>query len=288
MADDEQQDAEKGKGKHQDKDQRKQESGQQGNEKQGGSQRQTRQSQKNTTPSPGASRPYIQIARALFGEYIGTMILTFAAAGPLVMGVAAGHPLSQISRLLPQGFMVAALIYVLGNVSGAHLNPAVTFAFWVRRDFPWWLVPGYWLAQLLGGFSTGAYLYLVFGQVNAVGSDLPSKHLSQWVAMVTEAALTTILVLVILATAHEHKLIGLNAALAVGLALAALGVIASPVSGASMNPARSFGPAVFGHALHYIWIYTVGPMTGSFLACGIEWGLRGGTNPDAQKVAQGL
>jgi aquaporin Z len=225
--------------------------------------------------------------RRLFAECLGTALLTLVAAGGDVIGAATHSPLSQSARVVAPGLLVMALIYTIGDVSGAHLNPAVTLAFTLRSDFPWRHVFAYWLAQFTGAIAAAGFLRLVFGPVGHLGATLPAPALGPWPALAMEVVLTMLLVTVILGTAHETRLVGHNAALAVGGTIALAGLFASPVSGASMNPARSLGPALIGGQLGSVWIYFVGPLAGALLAAGVAWILHGPTNPAAIRAARG-
>jgi aquaporin Z len=228
-----------------------------------------------------------QAWRRLFAELLGTFLLTLVAAGADVIGAATGRPADSFARYVAPALLVVAMIYTIGNVSGAHLNPAVTLAFSLRRDFPWRAVLGYWGAQLIGSVLAALFLLMVFGAKAHLGATIPSPRTGDGAALVTEIALTTMLVTVILGTAHNERLVGHNAALAVGGTIAMAGLFAGPVSGASMNPARSFGPALFGGALGSYWIYLLGPVIGALIAVGMAWILRGGHSAAAIKAATG-
>ncbi|HEV7126346.1 MAG TPA: aquaporin [Ktedonobacterales bacterium] len=225
--------------------------------------------------------------RRLFAELLGTFLLTFVAAGGDVIGAATGQSLGQPAKVVAPGLLVMAMIYTLGDVSGAHLNPGVTLAFTLRGDFPWKRVPGYVIAQFLGAILASVLLRLLFGNVGHLGATRPNPALGPLPALVMEIVLTTLLVTVILGTAHNARLTGHNAALAVGGTIALAGLFASPISGASMNSARSLGPALVGGDLSTIWIYFVGPLAGALLAAGIAWILHGPTTPDAIRAASG-
>ena len=157
-------------------------------------------------------------------------------------------------------------IYAIGDASGAHLNPAVSLAFAVRGLFPWaWLAP-YWLAQALGAIAGAGIVRWLYGDV-AAGVSTP--HVPILTALAVEVALTTILVTVILGTADRARVVGPNAAIAVGATIASMGLIALPIDGASMNPARSFGPAVVAGQWQDLGIYLVGPVIGALLAVAV-------------------
>jgi aquaporin Z len=225
--------------------------------------------------------------RRLFAELLGTALLTLVAAGADVIGAASHMPPGQSARVVAPGLLVMALIYTLGDVSGAHLNPVVTLAFTLRGDFPWRRVPGYWLAQFVGAILAASFLRVAFGDVAHLGTTLPARGVGPLPAVLMELVLTTLLVTVILGTAHNSRLVGHNAALAVGGTIAAAGLFAGSVSGASMNPARSLGPALLSSNLGTIWIYVVGPLAGALLASGIAWILHGPTTPEAILAAGG-
>jgi aquaporin Z len=178
-----------------------------------------------------------------------------------------------------------AMIYTVGNLSGAHFNPVVTLAFAVRRDFPWHRLPGYWLAQLVGAVLAALLLRSLFGLAGHLGETLP--HDGSITSLILEIVLTFMLLTVILGTATNHKLVGHNAALAVGGMITLTGMFAAPLSGASMNPARSLGPFLVAGQLGDAWIYTVGPFVGGLLTVGVAWLLRGGTTRYAVDAATG-
>ncbi len=204
--------------------------------------------------------------RRLFAEVVGTFALTLTAAGGEVIGALSRGEVSPGARAVAPGLVVMALIYAIGNVSGAHFNPAVTFAFALRRAFPWKQVPGYWAAQAVGSVAAALLLRALFGVVKDLGATEP--HHGTAAALALETVLTWLLVLVILGTATRHQLIGPHAAVAVGGTIALCGLFAGPVSGASMNPARSLGPAVVAGAPAELWIYLAGPFAGAALAVG--------------------
>jgi aquaporin Z len=183
--------------------------------------------------------------------------------------------------------MVMAITFFMGTISGAHLNPAVTLAFAVRGNFPWIRVPGYTAAQVVGAVLAAALLQVMFGGI-LNGATEPTPDVSPWVAVVTEALLTLGLVSVILGTASGARNIGTNGALAVGGYIGLVSVWAAPVTGASMNPARSFAPMLVGGDLTHYWIYLVGPLVGAMVAVGFEWILRGKATKAGADAAQGI
>lgn len=225
--------------------------------------------------------------RRLCAELLGTFLLTLVAAGADVIGATTGHPADSLARYVAPALLVMAMIYTIGNVSGAHLNPVVTLAFSLRRDFPWGRVLGYWGAQMAGSLLAALFLLVVFGDAAHLGATMPNPRTGDGAALVTEIVLTALLVTVVLGTAHNQRLVGHNAAFAVAGTIALAGLFAGPVSGASLNPARSFGPALLGGALGSYWIYLVGPFTGALLAAGMAWILRGSHSPAAVAAATG-
>ena len=181
--------------------------------------------------------------RRLFSEVWGTFLLVLVAAGGGVIGAEAyGGGLTLAMKALAPGVMVLGIIFFMGTISGAHLNPAVTLAFAVRGNFPWLRVPGYIVAQLIGAVLASLFLQGMYGHV-INGATEPAHGVKLWVAMLTEAVLTLGLVSVILGTASGARNVGINGALAIGGYIGLVSVWAAPVTGASMNPTRSFAPS---------------------------------------------
>lgn len=225
--------------------------------------------------------------RRLFSEVLGTFMLVLVAAGGGLLH--AKGEISLTAAVVAPGLMVMAIILFMGAVSGAHLNPAVSLAFAVRGDFPWRRVPGYIVVQLLGATLACLFLLAVFGNVEQLGATLPGPGYHDWQALLMEIALTGVLVSVILGTASAAQNVGTIGALGVGGYIALAGLWAAPVSGVSMNPARSFGPAlVSGHWTSY-WVYVVGPLVGAAIAVGCAWILRGrGGDPISHAAGSGV
>jgi aquaporin Z len=171
--------------------------------------------------------------------------------------------------------MVMGIILFMGAVSGAHLNPAVSIAFATRGDFPWRRVPGYIIVQLIGATIACLFLWAVLGKVGGLGATEPGAGIDNWQAMLIEFILTVGLVSVILGTASAAQNVGALSAVAVGGYIILAGLWSSPISGASMNPARSFGPDLANGDFTNYWLYLVGPIAGAVTACGIAWILRG-------------
>ena len=211
--------------------------------------------------------------RRLFSELLGTFALVLAASGGGLL-----HGKGQISlaaAVVAPGLMVMAIILFMGAVSGAHLNPGVSLAFALRGDFPWKRVPGYIVIQLAGATLACLFLRLVFGNVEHLGATLPGPGYKPWQALLMEIALTVLLVSVILGTASAAQNVGAIAALGVGGYIALAGLWAAPVSGVSMNSARSFGLALVSGDWTDYWVYVVGPITGALIAVGFAFVLRG-------------
>jgi aquaporin Z len=227
-------------------------------------------------------------SRRLVAEVFGTFLLVLAGAGAAVVGAASHGAISRSAAMAAPGLMVMAIILFMGNVSGAHLNPAVTFAFALRRDFPWNRVPGYVVAQLAGAVLACSFLWLVFGKVGLLGATEPGAGISDWQAVSVELVLTLGLASTILGTASRAQNIGHLSAVAVGGYIVLAGLWSSPISGASMNPARSFAPdLVLGHFDHF-WVYVAGPGIGAAIAVGVAWLLRGpGGDAQAAQTARG-
>jgi MIP family channel proteins len=223
-------------------------------------------------------------SRRVLAELFGTFALTLSAAGADVIASLSGE-VNHVARTVAPGLVVMALIYALGENSGAHYNPVVTFAFVLRRVFPLRRLPGYWLGQLAGAVLAALLLYALFGTRGDLGMTTPKFGTTP--ALVLELVETCLLLVVILGTATQYQIIGPNAALAVGGTIALCGLFASPVSGASMNPARSLGPALIMGDLETAWIYLVGPFMGAALAVGLTctWHLR--RRSGEQKAATG-
>jgi aquaporin Z len=221
-------------------------------------------------------------------EFLGTFLLVTVAAGAGVISFyAGGHPISRTAAVIAPGALVMALIYAWGPLSGLHINPVVTLAFFVRRVFPAnWVLP-YWIAQFAGAVLAALFLQVVFGHVSQGGNYPIDKHGGDWRAFVMEIALTTILVSVILNTATGHRSIGHNAAIAVGSTVALLGLFASPISGASMNPARTLGPGIVSGDLTGWWVYVLGDSIGALIAVMLISTVRGLPGRADREAAEG-
>ncbi len=213
--------------------------------------------------------------RRLFSELLGTFLLVMVAAGGGMMGAAFPNTISRTAAVVAPGLMVLGIIMFMGKVSGAHLNPAVSIAFALRRDFPWRRVPGYVIVQLSGATLAALVLHAVVNVSAVHGSNYVAPGYSAGAGFWMELLLTFGLVSVILGTASGAQNIGIIAALAVGAYIALAGLWGSPISGASMNPARTFGPDLIGGKFTDYWVYIAGPIAGAAVAVGAAFVLRG-------------
>lgn len=225
--------------------------------------------------------------RRLFAETWGTFLLVVVAAGADVISAQSGGAISLGIKVVAPGMMVMAIIYFMGTVSGAHLNPAVTLAFAARRNFPWSRVPGYITAQIVGGIAAASFLRAMFGIQGVLGATTPGAGAGDFKALAMEVLLTTGLVSTILGTASGARNIGSNGALAVGGYIALAGLWAAPISGASMNPVRSFAPDLIRGDLSTTWIYLIGPVLGAMIAVGFEYILKGKPTAAGALAARG-
>src|SRR6516162_6016278 len=227
--------------------------------------------------------------RRLFSELLGTFFLVLVAVGGgMVSARFGGNAVPYGARVVAPALMVMAIILFMGTVSGAHLNPAVSIAFAARGDFPWRRVPAYIVAQFVGAILATLLLWALIGKQGSAGLTLPGPGISTTTAMLWELVLTTGLVSVILGTASGAQAIGPVAAIGVGGYIALAGLWGSPVSGASMNPARSLGPALVLGDWTSWWAYLVGPLAGGLIAVGFAYVLRGrGGGHSGQAAAQG-
>ncbi len=213
--------------------------------------------------------------RRLFSELLGTFFLVLVGAGGAVVMAKSNGAISRSTAVAAPGLMVMAIILFMGTISGAHLNPAVTLAFAARRAFPWRRVPGYIVIQLIGATLACLFLWAVLGKLGDLGATEPGAGTSDWRAMLIELALTVGLVSTILGTASRAQNVGALSAVAVGGYIILAGFWSSPISGASMNPARSFGPDLANWDFSNYWVYIVGPIGGALIAVVFARILRG-------------
>ena len=226
--------------------------------------------------------------RRLFSELLGTFFLVLVAAGGGMMGQAFPGTISRGAEVVAPGLMVMAIILFMGKVSGAHLNPVVSVGFSLRGDFPWRRVPGYIVVQLIGATLAALFLRAVLDVSTSYGSTYPAAGHSAFDAFLMEAVLTLGLLSVILGTASGAQNVGVFGAIGVGAYIALAGLWASPLSGTSMNPARTFGPDLVATDFTSYWVYVAGPLVGAALAVGAAWILRGaGGGRAGSAAAQG-
>jgi len=226
--------------------------------------------------------------RRLFSELLGTFFLVLAAAGGGMMSHAFPGVISHTAAVTAPALTVMGIILYMGKVSGAHLNPAVSIAFALRRDFPWWRVPGYIITQLIGATLAALVLHAIINVSAMYGSNYPAHGYSDMAAFWMELILTMGLVSVILGTASGAQNVGVIGALGIGGYIALAGLWGSPISGASMNPARTCGPDLASRTFTGYWVYIAGPIAGAALAVVIAFVLRGrGGDKSARGAAQG-
>ncbi len=201
--------------------------------------------------------------KALLSEFLGTYILVFAGTGAIVIDSLTGS-IGHIGIALTFGMVVMVLIYSFGHISGAHFNPAVSIAFAVMREFEWKLLLPYILAQTVGGVLASLTLLLMFGNIANLGATLPRYGEMQ--SFILEFILTAILMLVISLSAVHSKAIKHFAGLSIGFTVGLEAMFGGPISGASMNPVRSFAPAIISGNLEHLWIYLVATTGGAVFA----------------------
>jgi aquaporin NIP len=216
------------------------------------------------------------LARVLGAEALGTFALVFVGAGAIMVD-AKGGGLGTVGVALAFGLVIMAMVYALGHISGAHLNPAVTFGFALSRHFPRARVPAYWAAQFFGASVAALVLRFSLGDVANVGATMPTGSEAQ--SFLWEVVLTAILLFVIMAVATDTRAVGESAAIAIGGAIALGSLVGGPISGASMNPARSLGPAIASAEWSSLWLYLTAPFVGAALGA-LTYQLVRGKGPD--------
>ena len=195
---------------------------------------------------------------------MGTFGLVFAGTGAIVINEVSGGVITHVGVALTFGLIVLAMIYTFGDISGAHLNPAVTVGFWAARRMPFRDVPLYLSSQVLGAVAASALLRFLFPESKLLGATLPAGSERQ--SFVLEAILTLLLMLTILNVTTGAKEKGITAGVAVGSVIALEAMFAGPICGASMNPARSLAPALVSGHVEHLWIYLVAPVLGAAAA----------------------
>ena len=197
-------------------------------------------------------------------EFIGTFALVFAGTGAIIIDDVSGGAVTHVGVALTFGLIVLAMIYAVGDVSGAHLNPAVTLGFFVAHRLRGLMVLPYIVSQLLGAVAASALLRALFSQHPTLGTTSPAGSAAQ--SLVLEIVLTTFLMFVILNVSTGPKERGTTAGMAVGSVIALEALFAGPICGASMNPARSFAPALVSQHFSELWIYLIAPIAGALIA----------------------
>ncbi|MFZ1017934.1 MAG: aquaporin [Candidatus Cybelea sp.] len=205
------------------------------------------------------------LVRKAGAEFAGTFFITIVAIG-VDVAYYTGDGADYVSRWLARGFITTAMIYAFSTLSGAHVDPVVSLAFALRKTLAPLQMLLYWIAQFAGGLAAAALAFALWRKTMLLGASHPGVGYTQFEAALAEVILTFLLVLVILATAEDSSKVGKQAAVAVGLTVAACGFFAGPISGASMNPARSIPAQLLGGAPGLVWIYAAGPCVGAALA----------------------
>ncbi|HEY2554230.1 MAG TPA: aquaporin [Candidatus Cybelea sp.] len=240
--------------------------------------RQTCKTRRNRNPS--------LLIRKAGAEFAGTFFITIVAIG-VDVDYYTGGGVDYVSRWLARGFITTAMIYAFSELSGAHADPAVSLAFALRKAMPPLQMLLYWVAQFAGGFAAAALAFALWKKTMLLGASHPGPRYTQLEAALAEVMLTFLLVFVILATAEEESKVGKQAALAVGLTVAACGLFAGPISGASMNPARSIAAQLIGGAPELVWIYAAGPSVGAALAAAAAFLFFPRTGAGEQRAGKG-
>lgn len=223
------------------------------------------------------------LVRTLAAEAIGTFALVFAGCGAIMVD-AKTHQLSHVGVAITFGLVIMFGIYAVGHISGAHFNAAVTFAFALTRHFPWPRAAAYWCAQFIGAITAAALLRASLGNIANTGATLPSG--SQGQSFLWELVMSAFLMFVILAVATDTRAVGEAAAIAIGGTIGLDAMFGGPISGASMNPMRSLGPALVSGDLHGIWIYIAAPLVGAALG-GLAYQFVRGEQPRPAELHSG-
>lgn len=200
--------------------------------------------------------------RSFLAEFIGTFSLVVVGCGAIAVQAQTGV-LTHLGVAVAFGLVVMVMISAVGHISGAHLNPAVTLAFAISRHFPWRWTTGYFIAQFLGGIAAAFFLRILFGMEAQLGVTLPSESILQ--SFLLEILLTASLMFVITAVATDTKAVGQLAAIMIGMTVMVNALWGGPISGASMNPARSFGPALISGIWEDQWLYFIAPILGAII-----------------------
>jgi MIP family channel proteins len=221
------------------------------------------------------------LVRSLAAEAFGTFALVFAGCGAIMVD-AKTQALGHVGVSLTFGLVIMAMIYAVGHVSGAHFNPAVTFAFALTRHFPWPRASFYWVAQATGAILASLLLRASLGDIANIGATLPSGSDAQ--SFLWEIVLTVFLMFVIMAVATDTRAVGEAAAIAIGGTVGLAALFGGPISGASMSPARSLGPALVSGNPEALWLYLTAPLVGAALGAAAYQLVRG-DQPSPAEIA---
>lgn len=221
-----------------------------------------------------------------YAEIFGTFILLFSGAGAIVTNQVSQGTVTHVGIALVFGMVVTSVIYAIGEISGAHINPAVTIAFWVSRRFPGKEVMPYIICQVIGALAACLLLKIIFPGLDNYGMTLPAG--SDMQSLILEGVLTWMLMFVVLCVSTGAKETGILAGVAIGSVIAMEAIFAGPICGASMNPARSFAPALVSGNLQSLWLYLVGPTAGAILAVPSLWLVRNHKNAPATETPDEL
>lgn len=197
-------------------------------------------------------------------EFIGTFSMIFCGTGAMTINEVTGGSVSHVGIAITWGLIVMAMIYAFGEISGAHFNPAVSIAFAYAKKFSWKEVPKYIIAQILGAILASVLLWFLFPASETLGATIPTVDV--WRAFVLELLLTFFLMVVIINVSTGSKEIGVIAGIAIGAVVLLEAMFAGPITNASMNPARSFAPALVSGNLTHLWLYMIAPIIGALLA----------------------
>ena len=210
--------------------------------------------------------------RKYIAELIGTFALVFCGTGAIIINQESGGAITHVGIAITFGLIVTTMIYTIGDISGAHLNPAVTIAFWIAKEFPIKEILPYIISQGIGAILASFTLHALFPTNEMLGTTVPSG--SDLQSFILEVILTFLLMFVILHVAKGNKEQGLFAGLAIGFVVLLEAMFAGPICGASMNPIRSLAPALISGHLNHIWVYLLAPVLGAILAVFVWMGLK--------------